>query len=91
MAKNWVTNESDHIVIGWRAIATLMGVAAPTVRRWENYHGFPIARLPDGRVCTSRPLVDQWLLARQRLHREKTRPDTGSQPDPVNDPQSVDN
>lgn len=84
---NYVKNESDQMIIGWRAIGTLLGVAPVTAQRWDKRHGLPVARLPDGRVATSRSLIDQWLLAR----RDAQRPDTGTAGQYVDSSQSVDN
>lgn len=72
-----------YIVEGWLNIAKLIGRSPRTARRWEQRHGFPVARLPDGSVATTRTLVDRWLLARKREQEERRRPNTapsGSQP-----------
>ena len=60
---NYVDNQSDDMLIGWKAISRYLGVCCTTARRWEA-HGLPVARLPDGRVAMTKGLIAQWLLAR---------------------------
>ncbi len=76
MAGRYVDNESENILIGWKNIARFLGVAFQTAIRWERDHGLPVARLPDGRVCTSKSLIDGWLLARSKVKAQLDKPET---------------
>ena len=45
-----------------------MGVCDRALRRYEKREAFPACRLPDGRIMTSKSLIDQWIMARARAY-----------------------
>ena len=45
-------------------ICRYLGISEPTLVRWRKLHGFPASYLPDGRVVTTKSLIDQWVMAR---------------------------
>ena len=86
MSGNYVENRSDEALIGLKQISRYMGICVGTLCNWRNRHAFPTAPLPDGRVMTTKYLIDQWLLARVdakgRLNQSPGRPrkaDTSNQ------------
>ena len=52
------------ILIGVRNICAYMQVGPQTFYNLHAHHDLPAARLPDGRWCTSRALIDEWIVAR---------------------------
>ncbi len=82
MRNKYVDNQSKDVLIGWPSICKHMGVGVSAARRWERVHALPIARLPDGRTCTTRQLLQAWILARSRAHRDAMGwSEADSQPD----------
>jgi len=67
----YIPNNSPNILIGWRAISQYMGVCDRALRRYEKREAFPACRLPDGRIMTSKSLIDQWILARTTIYRRQ--------------------
>jgi hypothetical protein len=55
-------------------IAETIGRHPQTIRRWIENDGFPASRLPSGKWVTTDHLIEQWILARAKLHRDN--PDT---------------
>ena len=51
-------------------IARHLGISVSTLYRWREFEGFPAAPMPDGRIMTTKTLIDQWLMARQELARQ---------------------
>ncbi len=51
-------------LIGHEAISRYLGICSSTVWNWRRRHAFPITNLPDGRVMTTKSLIDQWVLSR---------------------------
>jgi hypothetical protein len=41
-----------------------MQIGPQTFYKLHTDHDLPATRLPDGRWCTSRHLIDQWIVAR---------------------------
>lgn len=60
----YVHYDNAEVLVGWKRIHRYLGVSIRTAHNWHKRHGFPVARLPDGRVGTSKSLIDQWLMAR---------------------------
>lgn len=54
------TRRWPGLLIRCQTIADYCGVSQRTIRRWRQFHKFPMFHLPDGRLATSKPLVDQW-------------------------------
>ena len=61
----YASRESPDVLIGWGPISRHCCVCERTVARWAKHHGFPACRLPDGRIMTSKSLIDHWIFARQ--------------------------
>jgi len=64
MAREYVVNASPDTIIGGKAISGYMGICLQTLVRWRKNHAFPVGALPDGRLVTTKPLIEQWILAR---------------------------
>ena len=64
MAREYVYDGSTNTIVGNKGIAAYLGICVRTLSRWRKYHGFPAAPLPDGRIMTTKPLIDNWILSR---------------------------
>lgn len=73
----YASKESPDVLIGWTPIAQHCLVCERTVARWTKRHGFPACRLPDGRIMTSKTLIDEWILARTTTyaHQQSQEPE----------------
>ena len=56
-----------RMIIGLQQIGEIFGVSRWSVARWIRHHGFPAARLPDGRWFTTMNLIEAWILERRAL------------------------
>jgi excisionase family DNA binding protein len=56
----------DDILVGWKAIATALGVSTSTARRWTRDLGLPAYRL-GGQVRASRLELYTWVRERRRV------------------------
>ena len=56
---------------GVRAICDYACISNTTFYTWKDHHDFPIASLPDGRWCTTKTLIDDWIFARWKAQREE--------------------
>ncbi len=66
---------------GVRAICDYARISNTTFYHWKDEHEFPVSQLPDDRWCTSKTLIDDWLLFRRRQQREhKARQDALTPP-----------
>ncbi len=66
---------------GVRAICRYCEISITTFYHWKDEHGFPVSQLPDDRWCTSKTLIDDWLLFRWKAQREqKARQDAPTPP-----------
>jgi len=66
---------------GVRAICRYCEVSNKTFYHWKDEHDFPVSQLPDDRWCTSKTLIDDWLLFRRKQQREhKARQDALTPP-----------
>ncbi len=54
---------------GVRAICRYCEVSNKTFYHWKYEHDFPVSQLPDDRWCTSKTLIDDWLLFRRKQQR----------------------
>ena len=52
------------ILIGVRKICAYVQIGPQTFYTLQTHHDFPAIRLPDGRWCTSRTLIDEWIVRR---------------------------
>lgn len=52
-------------------IAAVMGVHPNTVRIWIDKEGFPANKLPCGEWVTTDTLIEQWMLSRANVQRDK--------------------
>ncbi len=66
---------------GVRAICRYCEISNKTFYNWKDEHDFPVSQLPDDRWCTSKTLIDDWLLLRGKQQREqKARQDAQTPP-----------
>ena len=76
--QNYVANQEADWLIGHKAIARYIGISLRTVSHWREWHKLPVTNLPDGRVATSKSLLDQWLMSREdcigRMNQSPGRP-----------------
>ena len=52
------------VLIGVRDICRYVQIGPQTFYKLHTGHNFPAARLPGGRWCTSRTLIDEWIVRR---------------------------
>ena len=60
-------SQRDHepgVLIGVRSICAYTRIGPHTLNRLVKQHDFPATRLPDGRWCTSKRLIDDWIIQR---------------------------
>jgi excisionase family DNA binding protein len=55
----------DDTLVGWKAIATALGVSTSTARRWTREIALPAYKL-GGQVRASRAELDKWIRERRR-------------------------
>ncbi len=53
------------IIVGLDEIGGRFGRSRWAVARWIRTHGFPAARLPDGRWFTTMGLIEGWIMERR--------------------------
>ena len=70
--------EETYLVVGNARIARYLGVSLSCFQNWRKNHAFPVGILPDGRIATTRNLVDQWVLARAAIKNQRVTRDTSS-------------
>ncbi len=57
------------VLIGVRTICRYMRIGPQTFYKLHTHHDFPATQLPDGRWCTSRTLIDEWIIARWKVQK----------------------
>src|SRR5215831_9878095 len=57
-------NREPGVLIGVRNICRHVQIGPQTFYKLHTEYAFPATRLPDGRWCTSRNLIDEWILNR---------------------------
>jgi hypothetical protein len=57
-------------LLGYHQIGAYLGVCAATAGKYKRLHGLPCCRMPDGRMGTTKSLIDQWILARAEAERQ---------------------
>ena len=71
---------NDNVVVGLDQIGRLFGRSRWAVARWIRSHGFPAARLPDGKWFTTMGMIEGWALERRArdplLRHNITKPET---------------
>ena len=50
------------VLIGVRCICRYTQIGHHTLKSLIEKHGFPATRLPNGRWCTSKRLIDDWII-----------------------------
>ena len=66
---------------GVRAICRYCEISNKTFYHWKDEHDFPVSQLPGDRWCTSKTLIDDWILFRRKQQREqKARQDAQTPP-----------
>jgi len=61
-------------LIGWSQICEYLGLCVTACIKYRRFEGLPVCKLPDGRMFTSKTLIDQWILARQAVELEPGEP-----------------
>ena len=56
---------TENVEVGLDQIGRLFGRSRWAVARWIRSHGFPAARLPDGKWFTTRGMIEGWALERR--------------------------
>ncbi len=54
---------SPEVLHGSVAIAEYAGVKWNVLLLWRRRYGFPVGKLPNGRWCTTKRLIEEWILA----------------------------
>ncbi len=67
---------------GVRAICRYCEVSNKTFYHWKDEHDFPVSQLPDDRWCTSKTLIDDWILLRWQQQREQKARQDAQTPSP---------
>ncbi len=67
---------------GVRAICRYCEVSNKTFYHWKDKHDFPVSQLPDDRWCTSKTLIDDWILLRWQQQREQKARQDAQTPSP---------
>ena len=69
--KRYQRNKEPGVLIGVRAICRYMQIGPNTFFRLHTEHGLPAMRLPGeaARWCTSRTLIDEWIVARWKAQK----------------------
>ena len=62
-------NHEPGVLIGVRNICAYTQIGPRTFYRWCREHGFPATFTPGGRWITSKPLIDNWIMARWKAQR----------------------
>lgn len=57
------------VLTGMRKICRYMQISPNTFYKLHTDHGLPAMRLPDGRWCTSRTLIDEWIVGRWKAQK----------------------
>lgn len=63
------------ILTGVRTICRYMKIGPQTFYNLQREHDFPVMQLPDGRWCTSRNLIDQWIVSRWKAQKAASEQD----------------
>ena len=62
------------VLIGVRSICSYTSTSPHTFYHWVEHYDFPANRLPGGRWCTSKSLIDDWIIElRQAQRAEKQK------------------
>ena len=56
--------KNPGVLIGIRSICGYTRISPHTLHKWTAQHDFPAVRVPGGRWCTSKSLIDDWITAR---------------------------
>jgi hypothetical protein len=56
--------QKQGLLMGVRSICAYAKIGPSTFYKWQETAQFPAMRTPDGRWCTSRDLIDGWIVAR---------------------------
>jgi len=51
-----------------------MKIGPQTFYKLQTEHGLPVMQLPDGRWCTSRNLIDDWIVSRWKAQKAGLEP-----------------
>jgi hypothetical protein len=71
-------NREPGVLIGVRSICRYVQIGPQTFYKLHTEHDFPATRLPDGRWCTSRNLIDEWIIRRWKEQKAASQHGEGS-------------
>jgi len=57
------SKDEPGVLVGVRAICRYSPMGPKTFYKLHQEHGFPAMRLPDGRWCTTKVLINEWVRA----------------------------
>lgn len=57
-----LASPSSDFMKGAKEIATFLRCHERTVRKWVTKYHLPVVHLPDGRLATTKSLIDRWML-----------------------------
>lgn len=63
------------ILTGVRTICRYLKMGTQTFYMLQAEHDLPVMQLPDGRWCTSRNLIDDWIVSRWRAQKAASKQD----------------
>ncbi len=67
--RRYQREHEPRILIGVRNICAYTKIGPHTLKDLVDKYDFPATRLPDGRWCTSKKLIDDWIIQRWRTTR----------------------
>lgn len=70
--KRYQRNKEPGVLVGVKSIRRYMQIGPNTFYTFQRVHGLPAMRLPDGRWCTSKNLIDDWIVARWKAQAQET-------------------
>ena len=62
--------DEPGVLVGVRAITRYAPMGPQTFYKLHREHGFPAMRMPDGRWCTTKVLIDEWVRVQCKAQRE---------------------
>ncbi len=62
-------NKEPGVLTGVRNICKYMQIGPNTFAKLHTLYGLPAMRLPDGRWCTTKNLIDEWVVRRWKAQR----------------------
>ena len=67
------------MLIGIRSICGYTRISPHTFYAWTADHDFPATRAPGGRWCTSKSLIDDWIVGLRTVQRTEKQKGSASE------------